>query len=53
MPSHAFEERMKAQPANMKCAFALKSIAPGYRVGSIRGGYQRLSAAFQGGFALR
>jgi hypothetical protein len=30
MPAHAVEDRMKARPANMKCAFALKSIAAGY-----------------------
>jgi hypothetical protein len=30
MPLHGFEDRMEAQPANMKCAFALESIAPGY-----------------------
>jgi hypothetical protein len=48
MPPHAFEDRMEAQPAKMKCVFALKSIAPGYRVGSIRGGYQTdWATAFQ------
>jgi hypothetical protein len=39
---------MKARLANMKCAFALKSIATGYRVVSIRGGYQTdWATAFQ------
>jgi len=30
MPPHAFKDRMKAQPANMKCELALNSIAAGY-----------------------
>jgi|SRR6185369_3363764 hypothetical protein len=48
MPLHAFEDRMKVRLASMKCAFALKSIALGYRVGSIRCGYQTdWATAFQ------
>jgi hypothetical protein len=48
MLPHAVEDRMKARIANMKCAFALKSIAPGYWRRSIRPGYRTdCATAFQ------